>query len=131
MENISLDYIMILKLKLESYMEKEIKDIRKDYNEYSSMYRETCTYNKDKKEKGRSFSTDYGITKEDYEDYTKYLQIKQYETFLELTRLLAICKVQNDGKDYIGYTNYLLYELIRFKPSYDNVKDMLERLKAE
>ena len=128
MINISLSYDMILKLEI--YMEREIKDIRQCYDDYSQKYQETCAYNRDKSEIGRSFSTDYGITKEEYEEYTKSLQIRQYKIFLELKKLIRTCKTQNDGKNYIGHTNKLHHELIRFNPCYDNVSEMLERLEA-
>ena len=111
-------------------MEREIEDIRQRYNDYSWKYQETRKYNREMNEKGRSFSTDYGISKEDYEEYAKSLQIRQYKIFLELKRLIKTCKTQNDDKNYIGHTNKLSHELIRFNPSYDNVSEMLERLET-
>lgn len=126
MRNINLDYGTILELEL--YMEKEIKEIKQQYNDYLWKYHETCLYNQEKSETGRSLSTDYGMTKEKYEEYTKLLQIMQYKTFLRLKRLIETCKEQNDGEDYICHTNGLLHELIRFNPSYDDVTEELERL---
>lgn len=110
-------------------MEKEIRECRQIYDDLSWKYQESCKYRNDMKVSGRSFSTDYGIDKEFYNSYSKSLQIRQYETFLKLQKLIKTCKEQNDGKGYISYTNGLSRELIRFNPSYDNVSEILERLR--
>ncbi len=128
MVNISLNYGRILQLSI--YMESDIKSIAERYRDISWKYQETCKYNEDMEKSKRSFNTDYGITKEYYESYTKDLQIRQYEKFIELKRLVNDCKEQNGGHGYIGYTRGLEKELIRFNPSYDSVSEMLERLKT-
>lgn len=128
MININLDYSMILQLEI--YMENDIKSIAKRYRDLSWKYQETCKYNDDMQTSKRSFSTDYGMTKEYYDSYTKELQIRQYEKFIELKRLVRECKEQNGGHAYIGYTRGLEKELIRFNPSYDSISEMLERLKT-
>lgn len=128
MINISLSYGYILKLEI--YMERDIKEIRKFYNDLTWKYKETCNYNTDIQNGKRSFSTNYEISKEYYDSYSKELQIRQYEKFLELKALIKECKSQNEGHNYIGHTNGLVHELIRFNPSYDNVSEVLERLKA-
>lgn len=125
MKDISLSYEMILSLEL--YMENEIKECRQNYNDLSWKYQESCKYKNDMEVSG---SIDYGIDKEYYDSYSKSLQIRQYETFLKLQKLIKTCRGQNDGKGYISYTNGLNRELIRFNPSYDNASEMLERLKA-
>lgn len=128
MKDIRLGYEMILSLEL--YMEKEIKECKQSYNDLSWKYQESCKYRNDMKISGRSFSTDYGIDKEYYDSYSKSLQIRQYETFLELQELIKTCREQNDGKGYISQTNGLNRELIRFNPSYDDVTEILAQLKA-
>lgn len=124
--NLSYDYI----LKLEIFFENDIIDIAEKYRTITSQYNETCLYNADKQANKRSFYTDYGITKEFYDTYTKSLQIRQYNRFLELKNLIKICKDQNNNHPYIGYTRGLKNELIRFNPSYDNVTESLKRLES-
>lgn len=120
-----------LALRLELYMEKEIKDVNQSYRDLSYKYKEKCNYNADKNDGIRSFHTDYNITEDYYNKRVKELSIRQYSCFLELERFLALCKEQNGGRPYIGYRNDLIHELICFNPSYDNVKEELERLLKE
>ena len=124
--NLSYDYI----LRLELFYEEEIKDVAQKYRDILYQYQETCLYNADKQENKRSFNIDYGITKEYYDTYTKSLQIRQYTRFLELEKLIKECKEQNNNHPYIGYSRGLKKELIRFNPSYDNVREDLKRLES-
>ena len=124
--NLSYDYI----LRLEILLENEILDISKKYRDLTNRYKQTCQCKADKQENKISFNTDYGITKEYYDTYTKSLQIRQYTRFLELEKLIKECKEQNNNHPYIGYSRGLKKELIRFNPSYDNVREDLKRLES-
>lgn len=117
-------------LKLEMYMEQEIKKIAQDFQKLSFTYNETCKYKEDMREGKRSFHSDYGIDKAFYDNRVKNLKIRQYELYLDLKNLINDCKRQNDGKPYLPYDMHLKRQLICFNPSYDDVAKELIRLKG-
>lgn len=127
MIDVKISYVMALKL--EMYMEEEIKRISQNYRDLAWKYDETCKHNEEIRMCGRSFYTDYGINQTDFENMVKNLRIRQYELYLELEKLIKHCKDQNGGKPYLPYSIHLKRELICFNSSYDNVAEELERLK--